>query len=108
MLENRKVIQGRYEANGRSNNYPKPLQCCKVENYPDLNLHYDPRFFGNILTDQICLETPESLRPFGDLVHSLDANVTRSSELQASFKQILDDSPEIKWQYYGGMWCAIS
>ena len=73
------------------------------KNDPNFNVHYDPRFFGEILIDQMCLQAPDGSTTFGDLVHSLDANVTRSSELQASFKSILKQSPEVKWQYYGGM-----
>ena len=56
LLRNRNVVKKLYEANGRSDFRPKPLQCCEVEQY---SVHYDPRFFGNILLDNMCMHTPD-------------------------------------------------
>lgn len=111
LLKNSEAVRGRYQNKGMTDyQRPKPLHCCKLGTgeYPDVQMEYDPSFFGETLTDQMCMKAPDGSTTFDQLVLSLDADVTRSTELQQSFKDNLDESKEIiKWQYYGGLWHTV-
>lgn len=86
-----RLKQAVQESYKRSHTYSRPWECCQIEHRPS-DLEYDARFRQRVDVQRACVKISGT---------SLKKRRYLDEQVANKMKQIFDESPFIKWQYFG-------